>query len=200
MGESLSAEHFRLFIAIAIPDGVKEQVKSMQDQLRQSLNRGAVRWTKPDQFHLTLRFLGGIEAGSVEPLIHSLRTVCQSAQSLQLRARGVGFFPNVSAPRVIWVGVRDSSERLVLLQQAVQQATLRFTSEKPEERFSGHITLGRVKHLSRQETDALARTAERFSEKSFGEWTATEIDVLRSLHSPRGAEHRVLANAELFDR
>jgi RNA 2',3'-cyclic 3'-phosphodiesterase len=193
MVESLSPQHFRLFIAIAIPDPIKQQIKVTQDQLHQCFNRDPVRWTKPDQFHLTLRFLGDVEAGSVEPLVHSLRTVCQSIHSLELRAHGVGFFPNARAPRVIWVGVQNSAERLVLLQQAVQQATLAFTREKPEERFSGHITLGRIKNPGREEAVLLASAAQRFSTTLFGEWTALEIHLMRSQLSSQGTEHAVLA-------
>ena len=117
---------------------------------------------------------------------------CETAHSLQLRARGVGFFPNAKVPRVVWVGVQDSQERLVVLQRAVQQATLRFTGEKAEERFSGHITLGRTKQLSREETNILARAADRFSETFFGEWTAHELHLMHSELSAEGAEHRLL--------
>ena len=177
MVEGHSSEHFRIFVAINVPDFVKEQIKTTQDLLRASLDRGAVRWTKPDQFHLTLRFLGRIEERSVAPLLDALRTVCETAHSLQLRAGGVGFFPNAKVPRVVWVGVQDSQERLVVLQRAVQQAMLRFTAERAEERFSGHITLGRTKQLSREETNILARAANRFSETVFGEWTAHELHL-----------------------
>jgi 2'-5' RNA ligase len=193
MVESSSPQHLRLFIAIAVPDLVKEQIKMAQGQLRIGLERGVVRWTKPAQFHLTLRFLGRIDAGLVESLVDALRVVCRSARSFQLQANGVGFFPNARAPRVVWIGVQDSGGRLSTLQQTVQQATHRFTAEKAEERFNGHITLGRIKHLSRKETDALARTAGRFAETLFGEWTAHELHLMQSELSPEGAEHRLLA-------
>jgi 2'-5' RNA ligase len=80
----------------------------------------------------------------------------------------------------------------------VQDATLRFTNEKPEERFRGHITLGRLKNAKRREIDAVARTVGGFSEELFGEWTATEIHIMRSVLSSEGAEHRRLAAAPLF--
>lgn len=193
MVESHSPEHLRLFIAITVPDFVKEQIKRTQDRLRASLPQGAVAWTKPEQFHLTLRFLGNIEARSVEPLIDSIGAVCQAAHPLHLRAGGIGFFPNARGPRVVWIGVQESGERLLLVQEAVKLASDRFTAEKAQNRFSAHLTLGRIKHLSRQQTDTLARSAQLYGEESFGEWTATEIHVLRSLLSPEGAEHRILA-------
>jgi 2'-5' RNA ligase len=198
MVESLAPEHLRLFIAIAVPALVKAQIKMTQDQLRMSLDRGVVRWTKPDQFHLTLRFLGSVQGRLIESLVYTLRAVCQSAGSLQLRASEVGFFPNARAPRVVWIGVRDSGERLGVLQQTVQKATQRFTTEKAEECFSGHITLGRIKQLRRQEIDALARTAARFAQTSFGGWTVHELHLMRSELSAEGADHRLLAAIPLI--
>jgi 2'-5' RNA ligase len=199
MVESLSPQHLRLFIAIAVPDLVKAQIKTTQDQFRMSLERGVVRWTKPDQYHLTLRFLGRMEAGLVEPLVDALRAVCRSAPSLQLRASGISFFPNARMPRVVWIGVQDSGQRLGAFQQAIQEATQRFTAEKAEERFIGHITLGRINHLSRNDMDALARTAGRFSETSFGEWRARELQLMRSELSSEGVHHKLLVAFPLTD-
>ena len=193
MVETHSPESFRLFIAIAVPDLVKTQIETTQLQLRAALNRAAVRWTKSDQFHLTLRFLGNVESGLVEPLIGALRPICQSAQALELRAAGLGFFPNAKAPRVIWTGIEDAHARLIPFQAAVQQATLKFTSEKAEQGFSGHVTLGRIKQLKGPEADLLARTAKGFSNMSFGEWTAQEVQLMRSELTAGGAQHRLVA-------
>jgi 2'-5' RNA ligase len=193
MAEATSPQHFRLFIAITIPDPIKARIKTTQDELRQSVRGGAVRWTRPDQFHLTLRFLGNVEAPRIEQLIEAVRQTCQSAHPLELQAGGVGFFPAARSPRVVWAGVLDREERLLLVQQAVQQATLTFTSEKPEAHFSGHITLGRIRDLRRQEVGTLIKAAERFSRTVFGEWTAHEIHIMSSQLSSQGAEHKVLA-------
>lgn len=197
MAEGPAPENVRVFIAIAVPDLIKEQIKTTQDRLCTGFNRRSVRWTNPDHFHLTLRFLGRVEAGSVASLVDTLRTVCQSVRPLQLRAKGVGFFPSSRAPRVIWVGVHESEERLASFQQTVQRASLGFTSEPAEERFSGHITLGRTKRLSRNETTTLARTAERYSGTTFGEWRAHEVHVMRSQLSAVGAVHSLLAAVPL---
>ena len=172
MPEGHLPEHFRLFIAITVPDVVKVEIKRTQDQLRASVSQGAVGWTKPENFHLTLRFLGKVETVSIVAIVDALRAVCEPDAPLQLRVSGVGFFPKARAPRVIWVGVKDSADRLARIQQAVQAASLRFTTEKPEERFNAHITLGRIKQLARHETGTLVRTAEQLSGSSLGQWTA----------------------------
>jgi len=195
MVEGVLPEHVRLFIAIAVPEEIKVQVTNAQDELRQNLGRAVVKWTRPEQFHLTLRFLGNIDAQAVEQLISAVRLVCRSVRPLQLSANGLGFFPNPRSPRVLWVGVQDENEQLQSLQETMQQATHSFTDEKAEERFSGHITLARIKQIRRHEIAALTRAAERHSGRAFGEWTAHEVLILRSDLSSQGAEHIVLANA-----
>ena len=187
------SEHFRLFIAIAVPEEIKAQIQTARDQLRAGLSPAAVRWTRADQFHLTLRFLGSIQADLVQPLVNELGRLGQSLHPLKLQARGLGFFPNNRAPRVIWAGVQDLEQRLATTQKAVQEMSARFSSEQPERHFNGHITLGRVKHLRREELHDLAGAAKQFADSSFGEWTARQVHLMRSELSAEGAQHRVVA-------
>ncbi|HTL57470.1 MAG TPA: RNA 2',3'-cyclic phosphodiesterase [Candidatus Limnocylindrales bacterium] len=190
---SQSEERLRLFVAIAVPESVKAEITNAQKCLSQALPRISARWTRPDQFHLTLRFLGNVQAALAEQLIDSLRTTCESISPLELRASGLGFFPSAKAPRVVWVGVQDNRNQLQELHSAVEQVTARFTKEKTEERFNGHITLGRLKDLRRLEADILTKAGERFSATSFGQWTAREIHLMCSRLSSQGAEHMLLA-------
>lgn len=198
MVERVLPEHLRLFIALAVPQAIKDQIGTAQDELRTHLSGALLKWIRPEQFHLTLRFLGNVDACEVEQLTDSVRSVCQSVGPLDLHAKGIGFFPNPRSPRVVWVGVQDRNDQLQSLQSAVQQATLGFSGEKSESHFSGHITLARIKDISRQETIVLARAAERFSQHSFGEWTVHELLILRSDLSSQGAQHSALAAIQFF--
>ena len=192
-----SEERFRLFVAIELPDTVKAEIANAQDCLRDGLPPNSARWTRPDQFHLTLQFLGNVPAASTPQLIDSLRAACQAIPPMKLRASGIGFFPSHKSPRVVWVGVRDNQDQLPVLHAAVQEGSSRFTEEKSEERFSGHITLGRLKDLRRPETNVLTKAAEKFSATSFGEWTTREVQLMRSRLSSGGAEHSKLATIPL---
>ena len=197
MVEGSLPKHLRLFIAIAVPHELKLQINSTQAQLQQNLTRALVKWTRPEQLHLTLRFLGNVDTHSAEQLINSVHGVCRSFRALDLCAHGIGFFPSPRAPRVLWVGVQDQKDLLRSLQAAVQQATQSFTREKGEEHFSGHITLARIKNIRRDEIQALNRSAEPFAGHLFGQWTANEVLILRSELSSQGAEHSVVARASL---
>ena len=109
--------------------------------------------------------------------------------ALHLRAERIGFFPDLRYPRVVWVGVRDQAEQLPRLQQVVQVATEGFTAEPKEERFTGHVTLARIKGIKRPEAEALGKAAAGMAERVFGQWTAYQIELMRSELLPQGARH-----------
>ncbi len=187
------SNQLRLFIAIRTPDVVRNEIEKAQAELRRAASEARIRWTTRDQFHLTLRFLGGVDAERVEPLTQAVKDACHGFSVLRLRAERIGFFPDARVPRVVWVGVHDLQERLPALQQAVQDATREFTAEKPEGRFTGHITLGRIKGIRRPEADSLAKAATSLSGKLFGEWPAAEVELIQSTLSPSGAQYQTLA-------
>src|ERR1039457_4360524 len=120
-------ERFRLFIAVTIPEKVKARIEEAQAELRRALPERSVRWTKREQFHLTLKFLGDVDAPRVEAMGDTLRTPCQGFSTLRLRAQGVGFFPDLRIPRVAWVGINEQSDQMPRLQQAVEVSTREFT-------------------------------------------------------------------------
>jgi len=170
----------RLFIALAVPAGVKSEIQKVQNELVELLPKNAVRWTHSEHFHLTLRFLGNVAAGRTHELIEKLRAGCDGFLPLRLRAERIGFFPERGYPRVLWIAVIDKTQQLARFQKAVQDAALEFTAEAPEKAFTGHITLGRAKQVRRKEADTLANFAARKSRQVFGEWIASGVELLRS--------------------
>jgi 2'-5' RNA ligase len=186
-------EQFRLFIALTMPEEVKAKMEAAQAELGRALPERVVRWTKRGQFHLTLRFLGDVDAPRVAALGDVLRAACQGFSPLRLGAQGVGFFPDLRFPRVVWVGVSDQADQLPRLQEAVEAATREFTAEPPGERFTGHVTLARFKGLKRPEAEALGEAAAGLADRLFGQWTAYKVELMRSELSPKGARHSSLA-------
>ena len=190
-------ERYRLFVALEVPEEVKEKMEAAQADLRQALPDRNVRWARREQFHLTLRFLGDVEVARVEALAEAIRGACAGFGALHLRAQGIGCFPERGYPRVVWVGVRDEAEQLPRLQQLVESATESFTSEAKEARFTGHLTLGRIKGIKRSEAEALGKAAAGMANRPFGRWTAHQIELMRSELSPQGAQHTSLAGIAL---
>jgi 2'-5' RNA ligase len=187
----------RLFIAVATPDAVKSEIAKAQNELRQTLPEDAVRWTRPEHFHLTLRFLGNVTAERIDALSEKLRDACREIAFMNVRAERIGFFPERGFPRVIWVSVCDEQQQLAQLHGVIQTSTTEFTSEPAENEFAGHITLGRAKKIRRREADTLAGLATRMSQRSFGGWPVKSIELLKSDLLPDGAHHTVLTTIPL---
>jgi len=192
MADNLT-EKLRLFIGIPIPEPVQDEIIRGQQELQPLVPRDVARWARPDQFHLTLRFLGDVPADGVEDLKKSVGAVCRNAWPLSLRAEGVGFFPNPRSPRVIWVGINDREGRLVDLQKQIEAAVGPFSPEPGEKNFTGHATLGRLKNPKPSDIRDLAARAQSLEKRLFGEWTAHEIEIIRSELSPAGAHYTSLA-------
>ena len=188
---------FRLFIAVAVPEPVKDAIQAAQQRLLRAFPGRSVRWSRREQFHLTLRFLGNVPATRLEPLVQACQLACRPHPPLLLVAQGIGFFPNPRIPRVLWVGIHDSANQLSRVWNSVQSATQPFTSEAPEPEFTGHVTLGRINRIRREQAQDLAKAAGQFSETVFGEWTANRLELMRSELLPEGARHSVLAEIPL---
>jgi 2'-5' RNA ligase len=186
------AEVIRLFVAVPVPEAIKEQLQAVQRELQPMLRNASVRWTPAEQMHLTLRFFGNVETGRLEKLQTTLHNACEYASVLSLQARGLGLFPPKRAPRGIWVGVQDRQNQLGPLQKQIETTTADF-GEKPEDReFSAHLTLGRIKEIRRAEERDLREFIMNQANRSRGEWEVHEIELVQSQLGSSGARHSVL--------
>ena len=193
MASDSSNTPLRLFVAISLPQLVRDEIIRVQKELQSLVPREMVRWTRPDQFHLTLRFLGAVPADNIEALKQSVEAVCRNARPLSLRAQGVGFFPNPRSPRVIWAGITDGEGRLMDLQRRIEAAVQPFSPEPGEKNFTGHVTLGRLKNPKPADTRDLAARAESLEKRLSGDWTTSEVEIIRSELSQAGARYTSLA-------
>jgi 2'-5' RNA ligase len=190
-------ELLRLFVSLPVPLQVQEAVEQAQANLRRALPSDLARWTRREQFHLTLRFLGNVESACVADLLSRLRDACHHFKPLSLQAAGLGSFPEKRFPRVLWVGLQDATNQMPLLYEAVRNAVSAFTSQPAEREFSAHITLARLKQIQRSEAERLKQVLTEFQHSTFGEWVADEVHLMRSQLSSLGAQHTVLARFEL---
>jgi 2'-5' RNA ligase len=129
----------RLFIALDLPDDVRAELAAAQARL----GGHAVRWAAAEGMHLTLQFLGEVEAGRVDGLLAALAVV--SAPPFALRLAGLGAFPSAARPRVLWAGLGGDLGALGALQRAVTAATSALGFPPEERPFTPHLTLGRAR-------------------------------------------------------
>ncbi len=132
----------RCFVGLPLPPSYHDHLSALLSRLR-PLVRARLSWTRPENWHLTLKFLGETEPDRVAAATAALAGVRFPGFTLQ--AGGGGFFPDGRRPRVLWVGLIQGGPESAALAQAVDQA-LTPPGFAPEERpFTAHLTLGRVK-------------------------------------------------------
>lgn len=132
----------RAFIAIPVPDDVKQYARMMRNELGRA--RPDIKWVEYQNYHLTLKFLGEVEEKQLPELKKNLSRAGDSSPAFNLSAGGIGFFPNRMRPRVIWMGIKGELDKAAFLGDRVDAylSTIGFEPEK-EHRF--HLTLGRVR-------------------------------------------------------
>ncbi len=135
----------RAFIAVDLPAAVRQEVGSLQSELRTS---GAdIKWVGVENLHLTLKFLGDIEENQVQTLTEALHPIMGTTALFALQLEGVGAFPKMTSPRVLWVGVTDGQQETVRLAQTVEQTCTQLGFPSEDKPFSPHLTIGRVRSL-----------------------------------------------------
>jgi RNA 2',3'-cyclic 3'-phosphodiesterase len=173
------AERWRVFLAVEVPDAVREALTGPLSALQPL--REVVRINATERIHLTLHFLGHLPRIDVERLPLALAPVVARHQRFRLAAEGVGAFPDIRRPRVLWVGVAGIDlPRLMALQAELGDA-LRKAGLTIEDRFHPHLTLARVVRPPRaNERSELSDWSARWASASFGEIPVEQIRLMRS--------------------
>ena len=186
----------RAFVAIELPPHILTHLENLQSRMKQDVPAGLVRWVKSEGIHLTLQFLGDVPTTQIEAIAAAIQAVCVSYTPFVFHVGGLGCFPNLRRPNVIWVGVDEPGGILPRLQRDIEQS-LKPLGFKPEDRkFSPHLTLGRIKGGRPAELQALGEYITH-SKVQIGEAQAAAVHLIRSELLPGGAVYTSLAEAPL---
>ena len=135
----------RTFIAIEMPEEIKKELASVRGELKKRLgNAGRISWAKPETTHLTLKFLGDVPEEKIKTIEEALRLSARGIKTFNISITGIGGFPNLENPRVLWAGTFESAE-LKNLHAAIEGSLYAIGFEKDEKPFSPHLTLARIK-------------------------------------------------------
>jgi len=186
-------DNIRLFIAIPLPEPLLKRLGDVKYRLQGKVPHKSVRWVRSEGIHLTLKFLGDTPKEKVPTITEALTVVGQNAPASTLVAEGLGCFPNLRRPRVLWVGVTEPSGRLEALQKAVEEAMTSLGYKPERHSFTPHLTLGRVRRgTSRREEKQIADVISGTSVDQLAEFTADCFELIRSDLKPTGAEYTTL--------
>jgi 2'-5' RNA ligase len=187
----------RTFIAVDIPSHIQQIIQKKTEPLRNTLGLSLVRWVAVENIHLTLKFLGDISPANVEMLIQMLRTEAELVQAFQFHLSGLGSFPSLKRPRVLFIGIQAPAE-LEALYHGIE-ATCRRLGYEPEARaFSPHLTIGRVRQDVSASGQQQIRSALAGSMiDSLGTARVDSVHLYKSDLKPTGSVYTKLFSAPL---
>jgi RNA 2',3'-cyclic 3'-phosphodiesterase len=144
-------EKIRSFIAIELPQEVRQALASLQAKLKSAGNI-PVRWVDPGSIHLTLKFLGDIDSGSTNKIAETMAEASSVIHPFNIAVSGTGVFPNPARVQIVWVGLTGELERLNQLQKRIEDG-LELLGFKAERRpFTPHLTIARVRDYASLDT------------------------------------------------
>lgn len=170
----------RLFTAIDPTPEVHVNLVRLLERLRPAAR---LRWTRPDNLHLTLKFIGEYPEANLGALDEALRGVAWPPP-FDVRIGGLGFFPDERRPRVFWVGISAGPE-LGELATRIDQALVRLGVPAERRPYSPHLTLARIE--DRTPLERLYTATKALDSLEFGAFRPDRFHLYRSQPSPGGA-------------
>ena len=171
----VSGETMRLFVAIAPPAAVLDELDALVDPLRSS--RQDLRWTNREAWHVTLAFLGQVDEPTAATLAQRLESAAQRHHDIRLAFSGAGAFPAAGRANVLWSGLSGDCAALAQLAESVVAGATRAGTPPPDQgrRFQPHLTLARCRRPA--DVTELGAALEDFRGPV---WTADRVHLVRS--------------------
>jgi len=203
----------RAFIAIELPQEIKDALAHIQEQLK--ISGADVKWVQPQNIHLTLKFLGEIDDKKLEEIISILENATQNKNPFSTRLSSLGAFPKINFPRVIWVGIDKGDAETKQIAEVLEEKIAKIGIPPETRPFSSHITIGRVRSsLNREKlVKNLNDLADSFGKENFAlhksladqsanlcgglEFLVTKTTLFKSTLTPKGPIYEALKEANL---
>ncbi|MDP6992081.1 MAG: RNA 2',3'-cyclic phosphodiesterase [Candidatus Marinimicrobia bacterium] len=178
----------RTFVAVPVP----EPVLALQKTLRSTIDpkRGQIKWVRPDQLHLTLKFIGYTPESSFDDIRSVLDGIANNTRPIQLNIEGTGCFPKKERPRVLWAGIQGEIEKLNTLVNATQSALDLLGFFKDDKPYHPHITMGRARYPQKHTPDVSFFLDAPYSGIPFG---IEKIQFISSELFPNGPVYTILS-------
>jgi len=170
----------RLFFAVMIPETFRASVAQVQTALRERLPAKGISWVKPENFHYTVRFLGEQPESKLLTVQEAAQEAVDGFQVFTLQVGGLGVFPNLQHPRVVWMGTESGEEAFTDLYRRLENALRKRNFPPGPKDFHAHLTLARMK----SHVPALSQALETIPVPSMASFEVNRLSLMRSeLHS-----------------
>jgi len=180
-------EKIRAFLCIEITDtGILDEIKQVQDEFKHL--RSKIKSTERENLHITLKFLGDISLETSEKIIALLDQV--KFTGFDLTFNGIGCFPNIYRPRIVWIGTEAGTEAVKNIYSQIENQLSKFGFKK--EKFTSHITISRVKFFDNGDSNKFVKLIESFKNKDFGTMNVSSFQLKKSTLTPKGPIYETL--------
>lgn len=185
----------RLFIAIELSDEARRDLSALQSSL---MRAGAdVKWVEATNIHLTLRFLGDCGERIIPSVKAALAAAASVSRPFVMNMKGIGAFPKLSSPKIIWVGVDAGASESAALAAAISSRLTELGIPDEERKFSPHVTLGRVRNIYGKNAYELRKALEMSSFSASSRTLVDRVVLCSSRLSPGGPTYTHLSEAVL---
>ncbi len=187
----------RAFLASELPADLQDAISTATADLHRALSNGLIRWVPAHNVHLTLKFLGDVSPSNLDLIKQMLVTEASQFTAFDVQVQGLGCYPNVRRPRVLWVGLEAPAE-LGSLQRAIEAAAARLGYEAEERGFSPHLTIGRVRqNASSTDLHRIRTCLESTHVGMLGTARVDAVHLFKSELRPEGSIYTRLFSAPL---
>ena len=173
----------RTFIALDIKSEIISYIAEIENALK-STAKDAVKWVLPQNMHLTLQFLGDINTPELSYIKDIIIQTSRKFSQFETRLGEIGFFPSNKKPRIIWLGLNESSPTSGKISEHLYNELRHLRSNQPTNKFHPHITLGRIKKLTSKKI-LLKKISNLSIDKSLS-WRFSDLTLYQSTLTSKG--------------
>ena len=179
----------RCFVAVEIPEPIQALLKPVQTHLQSQIHK-RTSWTKPGNFHLTMKFLGDVRPEAINDIREAIQHVTDTHPPFSIAFGGIGAFPNLSRPRVVWMGLKQGASTVSRLAKAVN-LELTHLGFSADTRFHPHLTLARLRTAT--DLEPLKNILRKYDTIVGGSMCVNEITLMQSQLHRNGAVYTPLS-------
>jgi 2'-5' RNA ligase len=193
----MTPAEYRTFVAIELPAKVREQITRHMERLREEVPDARASWVRKENLHLTLKFLGDVPIDEIQKLSAATAKAAALVHRFELTVNGCGAFHPHGQPKVLWIGIDDSSRNLNLLHRELEEQCALVGFPREERPFHPHLTIARLR-----KPQGSRRLAQLHKEMGFapGIILVSEVVVFRSELCREGSKHTGVSHHELTER
>ncbi|MCK4648773.1 RNA 2',3'-cyclic phosphodiesterase [bacterium] len=186
-------EKVRTFIATKLTPEILSNISKLQEELKKTVLE--VKWVKPENIHLTLKFLGHIIPEELEKVKLATREALKPFAPFEISVSGLGAFPKINYPRIIWTGIDKGKEELKRIAFSIEKNLAKIGFAREKKSFSPHLTLGRVK--SSKGRERLIEALSLVKTSNLGSMRVAKIFIVKSELRPQGPVYTTLEEIDL---